>query len=87
MKNKATESNNESKSFLLKIGKFNLTWKAFWIIAVIYSSIVLILKYKFHSKIAEFLYQISFLAAIIIIIFVIYRILKVIAIDLKNKYF
>lgn len=90
MKDNASRNTDESKeqnNKLFEVGKFGISRSFFLLLIFIYSSIVLILKYKFDSKIAEFLYQISFLAAIMIIIFVIYRILKITVIHVKNKYF
>lgn len=88
MRDEESKNNNENKeNVLFKIGKFDLNKKNFWIAFLIYSLIVLTLKYKFDSKIAEFLYQIGFLALIIGIIFIIYRILKVTVLYIKNKYF
>ena len=77
----------DNKNILFQTGKFKLSSIHFLIIVTLYSAVVLTLKYKFDSKIAEFLYQISFFAAAIFIIFIIYRILKLTAIYIKNKYF
>lgn len=90
MKNNVPEDDDESReqnNKLFKVGEFEISRKVFWIIILIYSSIVLVLKYKFDSKIAEFLYQIGFLVLIIGIIFIIYRMLKITVVYIKNKYF
>ena len=58
------DKDGNKNSFLAKLGKINFTKKGFWIVVLIYSTVVLTLKYKFNSKVGEFLYQLSYFALI-----------------------
>ena len=49
------DKDGNKNSFLAKLGKINFTKKSFWIVVLIYSTVVLTLKYKFNSKVGEFL--------------------------------
>ena len=79
------DKDGNKNSFLAKLGKINLTKKGFWIVVLIYSTVVLTLKYKFNSKVGEFLYQLSFFALIFGVIFIGYRVIKYIILDIKNR--
>ena len=82
---KSKDGNNNR--FLGKLGKINCSKKTFWIVVLIYSTAVLTLKYKFNSKVGEFLYQLSFFALIFGVAFVGYRVIKYIIFDIKNRWF
>ena len=85
MKDKNNQDQNK-KNTLFKIGKFNLSSINLWVIVAIYSAIVLTLKYKFDSKIADYLYTISFFAAILFVIYTVYIVLREIVSYIKYKY-
>ena len=88
MKDEDFKNKDEHKNRMItKLGMIDFTKKSFWIVVLIYSAIVLTLKYKFNSKVGEFLYQLSFFALIFGVVFVIYRVIKFIIIDVKNRYF
>ena len=81
------DKDGNKNSFLAKLGKINFTKKSFWIVVLIYSTVVLTLKYKFNSKVGEFLYQLSFFTLVFGLVFIAYRVIKYIIIDIKNRYF
>ena len=88
MEEEGFKNKDEHKNRMMtKLGKIDFTKKSFWIVVLIYSGLVLTLKYKFNSKVGEFLYQLSFFALIFGVVFVIYRVIKYIIIDVKNRNF
>ena len=62
-----------------------LTRKSFWVIAFIYSVIVLILIYTFHSPAGEFLIQIGYFALLVGLILFIGANIKLIISSIRNK--
>lgn len=82
---KNKDGNKNSR--LNKLRRLDFSKKSFWLVVLMYSAVVLILKYKFNSRVGEFLYQLSFFALIFGVIFVVYRVIKYIIIDINNRYF
>ena len=82
---KKKDGNKNSR--LNKLRRLDFSKKSFWLVVLMYSAVVLILKYKFNSRVGEFLYQLSFFALIFGVIFVVYRVIKYIIIDINNRYF
>lgn len=61
-----------NRSDMMKISK-----KTFWILAILYAAVTLLLNNVLHTAIGEFLMQISYLALALGIIFFIYKLLKI----------
>jgi uncharacterized membrane protein len=61
-----------NRSDMMKIRK-----KTFWILAILYAAVTLLLNNVLHTAIGEFLMQISYLALALGIIFFIYKLLKI----------